>query len=632
MKPLRFISIALILISVMAVLAAATTLAQAAPNGGEVTTCDDAHLTSALAGGGTVTFNCGPATLTVTSAKTLAASTTIDGSNNGQPLTLTAASGVQLFLINAGVGLTLTHLTVADLNSSFYFPIYNNGGQLNVSNSQFYNNLTGVFQSYGPMTVTQSVFSGTASQEAIYMGSSPLRVSNSQFISNTGGAISSQGPTVIDNTQFDHNLRPLNNGVIYMRYSSGGPLTVTNSSFISNTGGAIVSYGGSIYINTINFISNTVNGGGGAGLWFQNSSPADAIQILNSTFQDNNGGAISTNVTGGTLNIANTQFIDNFNGEGAVKAPYVNALTITNSSFIGNSTTSNDFPGGLLLTTPAWISGTSFINNSGPQGGAFYMSGFGKSVYMTNTQFLSNTSTTYDGGAIRDYSGNLNLSNVTVSGNRALAGYGGGLWAGDPNSAVNIDHSLFYNNIAASTNQGGAMYLYGPSSIVNSTVYSNAAYYIGGVLALRGVTLTNVTIISNTASDGLSSGNLQATGSTPGVMVNTIVAGGSPKNCSGNPTSLGYNISSDASCILTGTKDLINTNPLLGPFADNGGPTYSFMPQATSPAVNAGSNAYCPADDQRGVARPIGSTCDIGAIESPYTNTLHFVYLPLIRR
>ncbi len=62
MKSQRFISITLILIGVVAALAVATTLAQAAPNSGVVTVCDDAHLTTALAGGGTVTFNCGPAT------------------------------------------------------------------------------------------------------------------------------------------------------------------------------------------------------------------------------------------------------------------------------------------------------------------------------------------------------------------------------------------------------------------------------------------------------------------------------------------------------------------------------------------------------------------------------------------
>lgn len=623
-------------LSVAALFLWATPVTQAGPTGGVVNTCDDATLTAALSGGGLVTFNCGPATLTVTSYKTIANNTTIDGSNNGNPLTLTAASGIWLFYINAGKALTLTNVTIANTNNGTS-AIYNSGGQLDISHSHFYTNQGGAIYSNGPTTVTQSVFSGATSNAALLMGPLfPLSVSNSQFFSNTAGAISAQGPTTIDNSQIDYNMTPVNNGAVDMRYSTGGPLTITNSSFISNSGGAIVSYGGNTYINSTNFMSNTITNGYGPALWFQNSSPSDAVQVLNSTFQGNVGGAISTNATNGTFNIANTQFIDNSGGDGAADIRYMSGVTITNSSFVGNSSTYNNWPGALTLTTPAWISGTSFIDNMGPQGGAFYMSANQQplSVYITNTQFLTNTSTTYDGGAIRAYSGNLNLSDVTVSNNRTLGSgaYGGGIWADDPTGMVNIDHSLFYSNTASTTGQGGAMYLYGSASIVNTTIYSNSAYYGGGIYAAHGVTLTNVTLANNTASGANVGGNLQVTGLTPGAMVNTIVAGGSPKNCVGNPTSLGYNISSDSSCVFTGTQDLNSTNPLLGPFQNNGGSTNTLMPTALSPAVNAGSNAHCPTDDQRGVARPVAGICDIGAVESPFTTVLRHLYLPLILR
>ncbi|HET7377186.1 MAG TPA: right-handed parallel beta-helix repeat-containing protein, partial [Anaerolineae bacterium] len=354
MKFRHLVFLMAVVLGVGAALSLTTHLTQAKAAGGTVTTCDDAHLAAALSGGGLVTFNCGPATLTVTSLKTIAVDTTIDGSNNGQPLTLTAASSVQLFSINAGIGLTLTHLTIANLNSGFQFPIYNNGGRVNVSNSHFYNNLTGVFQSYGPMTVTQSVFTGTAAMEAIYMGSGvALQVSNSQFISNTYGAISSQGPVVIDNSQFDDNLRPVNNGAVYMRYSvgiGGGPLTVTNSSFVGNTGGAIVSYGGSILINSTNFFSNII-GFAGSGLFFQSSSITDVVQIINSTFEGNHGGALSTNSGNATFKIVNSQFINNLGGDSAVDVPYMIGVTILDSSFVGNVTPNNNWPGALLLST-----------------------------------------------------------------------------------------------------------------------------------------------------------------------------------------------------------------------------------------------------------------------------------------
>ncbi len=61
--------------------------------------------------------------------------------------------------------------------------------------------------------------------------------------------------------------------------------------------------------------------------------------------------------------------------------------------------------------------------------------------------------------------------------------------------------------------------------------------------------------------------------------------------------------------------------------------TYNNFPGAlllTAPAWISGTTTGCPGDDQRGVTRPIGSACDIGAIESPYT--LWRIYLPLIVR
>jgi hypothetical protein len=54
---------------------------------------------------------------------------------------------------------------------------------------------------------------------------------------------------------------------------------------------------------------------------------------------------------------------------------------------------------------------------------------------------------------------------------------------------------------------------------------------------------------------------------------------------------------------------------LLGPLADNGGPTQTHALLPSSPAIDAGDNNGCPPTDQRGVARPSGLACDIGAYE-----------------
>jgi len=60
--------------------------------------------------------------------------------------------------------------------------------------------------------------------------------------------------------------------------------------------------------------------------------------------------------------------------------------------------------------------------------------------------------------------------------------------------------------------------------------------------------------------------------------------------------------------------------------AGNGGFTQTQALLPNSPAINKGDNSACPATDQRGIARPQGGTCDIGAFEVPY------LFLPLIRR
>ena len=62
--------------------------------------------------------------------------------------------------------------------------------------------------------------------------------------------------------------------------------------------------------------------------------------------------------------------------------------------------------------------------------------------------------------------------------------------------------------------------------------------------------------------------------------------------------------------------DLINTDPLLGPLADNGGPTFTQALLPGSPAIDAGVAVAGVTTDQRGVPRPQGTAPDIGAFES----------------
>jgi hypothetical protein len=151
----------------------------------------------------------------------------------------------------------------------------------------------------------------------------------------------------------------------------------------------------------------------------------------------------------------------------------------------------------------------------------------------------------------------------------------------------------------------------------------------GGALFVGGgspdVTVRFSTIADNTATGtggGLWGGGLIK-------VYATILQGNVGGDCATAPffatpvTSLGYNIASDATCALGQPSDLNSTNAMAGPLADNGGPTDTQAPGAFSPAIDRIPVADCsvPAD-QRSVARPQGSACDVGAVEVSATEQL----------
>jgi hypothetical protein len=119
--------------------------------------------------------------------------------------------------------------------------------------------------------------------------------------------------------------------------------------------------------------------------------------------------------------------------------------------------------------------------------------------------------------------------------------------------------------------------------------------------------VTNSTFFGNSSSvDGgiLNDGTL--------TFRNTIVANSTGVNCTNNGGLVdgGGNLSwPDATC------PGLNADPLLGPLADNGGPTQTHALLPGSPAIDAALLANCPPTDQRGVIRPQGTGCDIGAFE-----------------
>src|SRR5262249_37062439 len=90
-------------------------------------------------------------------------------------------------------------------------------------------------------------------------------------------------------------------------------------------------------------------------------------------------------------------------------------------------------------------------------------------------------------------------------------------------------------------------------------------------------------------------------------------------NCSLNDIlhSAGHNLEGGTDCSFGSPGDLQNRDPLLGALANNGGDVDTLALLGGSPAIDAGDGVGCPATDARGVARPQGSACDIGAFEAP---------------
>jgi hypothetical protein len=227
-------------------------------------------------------------------------------------------------------------------------------------------------------------------------------------------------------------------------------------------------------------------------------------------------------------------------------------------------------------------SGVNLVNandNNG-SGGGIYNTG---TLGLLNSQIVGNNAIA-DGGGIGMGSGdNLVMIGSTIAGN--TAGRGGGIFSANEALVVQLVNSTVSGNSASS--EGGAYYGGGGSTLqlLNATVAGNQAPVAGGIRAGGAVTLAN-----------------------------TILAGNSGGACGTTSSRISHNtLVSDNTCALTGAGDIQGVDPGLGALANNGGPTDTRAIGPSSLAINRGVS--CQATDQRGVARPQGGACDIGAYE-----------------
>lgn len=145
--------------------------------------------------------------------------------------------------------------------------------------------------------------------------------------------------------------------------------------------------------------------------------------------------------------------------------------------------------------------------------------------------------------------------------------------------------------------------------LINVTFTENSAAFGGGMQNLgANPTLTNVTFSGNTAGGAIYNGSSNPTIRNSIMYGNT---GGEIVDTNSSAPVVTYSIVQGG---YAGEGNL-DADPMLGALANNGGFTQTMALSAGSPAIDAGTNSGCPATDQRGIARPFGIQCDIGAYE-----------------
>lgn len=332
-----------------------------------------------------------------------------------------------------------------------------------------------------------------ASGGAIYVEGSVLTSKGDVFTKNKatgkGGAVyvNNKGALFVENGRFEENSA-VRGGAI--TNDNGSPLIVHNSVFSKNTaseyGGALFHGNGQFEVYDSEFTNNTSTLSGGA--------VASVFDVAN------------------TLKFVRSTFTGNKGFLGGAMAIYY-GLEVTDSTFIGNSTTGIDDGGGAINLgghAKVSITGTTFDGNTANLGGAistrpaYYLDlgnttnpkGDGHWLQISNSTFTNNVATVED-----------KLNNTAAySGYGMFNGFGGAIATGFRGSTMNgvyignyIEDSTFTGNKASFG--GGALYNQGNLTVRGTTTFAgNTAQYGGAVYT----DANNLTFDATSASDVIS--------------------------------------------------------------------------------------------------------------------------------
>jgi parallel beta-helix repeat protein len=301
--------------------------------------------------------------------------------------------------------------------------------------------------------------------------------------------------------------------------------------------------------------------------------------------------------------------------------------TLANVTFSGNSATDGDGGGMLNYESSPMLTNVTFSGNTAAYGGGGMRNSF-SSPTLTNVTFANN-SAAYDGGGMWNWNSSPTLANLTFSGN-STTGKGGGMynvqWSSPAltnvsfisNSAAYgggmgnvIDSSPALSNVTFSgntaTDRGGGIYDLNSSNptLANATFNGNSAQFGGGIYNQNTSisTINNTILWGNTAT--IAGAQIHSSLDSIPIVSDSVIQGG-----------------------YAGGTNIIADDPNLGTLGNYGGATPTIPLLPGSSAIDTGNDAACPATDQRGIIRPQGARCDIGAFEKQ----VYSVYLPLVVR
>jgi hypothetical protein len=435
---------------VLAAAGAGTAHAAGVVGNGTPGSCTEAALNAALAGGGTVTFNCGasPVVIPITSQKVIAAPTVVDGGS------------ADLVILDAGG--TNRHFASRQT-------IGGTNGSLTVRNLTLRNGRCPVPEPPDPPQPTPGY--GGSIRSGI---DSPLTIQDSRFLNNVcdvagidvgGGAIRQRrGALLVQRTLFQGN-RAGNAGAIS---SSDSVATVEDSSFVSNTTNA----------HTTGF--------SGVGGGFYNDESGNGLVILRRTSFINNTATFAA---------------------GAVQSFFVpgdQGLVIQDCTFQGNS--SPGAAGAVLAQLgPLTVAGSTFSGNSAADGAGLYINQSPSTI--VNSTFSGN-SVTGVGGAVYAGSSNVTYTHVTVAGNQANAAGGGIAWSG---GSASLRASIVASNTGGGaqcntplTNGGFNVQFPGPASCASGALVADPQ--LGPLASNGGLTQTRAIAGTSPARDLVTSG------------------------------------------------------------------------------------------------------------------------------